>query len=446
MRKGRHTMRPWHVPPWARRLPQRPAFAAGAALLGVALIAGPLAVSALTRSRHQPTPATWLTSLSSPARKTAEPASPNATPAAPAAAAATQPVRKATTPGSGHRTQLIAFYANFDDFGYPSLEAHIDEIDVLMPMWYHLDSSGRVTVDDPAKQARVMRLIEQRNPGLKVMPIVNNYDKAAEKWNAPEVAKLLADPSKRRAMATAVVTAMTRDGFDGVNVDFESFTAADRANIVAFMSELYPRAKKAGLEVSMDVIVAGAAYDHAALSRHVDYLIPMMYDEHWKTSPSGPISSQGWFERTLAGFYAKVPAEKVVVGLGTYSYDWGKPGQRAASKTYRDAAALARAYDKPMNVHSTALNSTFAYQEAGVTHRVWMLDSVSAFNQMSSARADAPRGYAIWRLGAEDPALWDVVPRRDSLDASVAKSLESGSRTVVFDEASGLITGGQTRP
>jgi spore germination protein YaaH len=278
------------------------------------------------------------------------------------------------------------------------------------------------------------------------MPIVNNYDKAAEKWNAPQVGKLLADPAKRRSMAEAIVSAIKGGGFDGVNVDFESFTAADKANIVAFMAELYPRAKRAGLEVSMDVIVAGAAYEHVALARHVDYLIPMMYDEHWKTSPPGPISSQGWYESTLRGFYAKVPAEKVVVGLGTYAYDWGRSGVRAASKTHAAATSLARKYNKPMNVHSSGLNSTFGYSEGGVNHQVWVLDAVSMFNQMSTSYADAPRGYAIWRLGAEDPDVWKVIPYRDSLDATVAASLISERRNVVYDSGTRLITSGQTRP
>ena len=191
--------------------------------------------------------------------------------------------------------------------------------------------------------------------------------------------------------------------------------------------------------VSMDVIVGSKAYDHVALARNVDYMVPMMYDEHWKTSPPGPISSQPWFEKTLKGFYEKVPPEKVVVGLGTYSYDYGASGKRAASLTWADAVALAKEQKAVIELDPKQLNARYSYRDGSTTHNVWMLDSVSAFNQIAAASTTSPRGYAIWRLGAEDPALWNVLPSRDRLDAKVAASLGGTGRTVRYDEARGLI-------
>jgi hypothetical protein len=37
-----------------------------------------------------------------------------------------------------------------------------------------------------------------------------------------------------------------------------------------------------------------------------------------------------------------------------------------------------------------------------------MLDAVTAFNQLVVIRSIRPRGVALWRLGSEDPALWQV--------------------------------------
>jgi spore germination protein YaaH len=236
-----------------------------------------------------------------------------------------------------------------------------------------------------------------------------------------------------------MVSTYEKAGFDGINIDFESFTKADRASLVAFMAELYPRAKKAGLTVSQDVIVGSATYDHRALSRHVDYLIPMMYDEHWKTSGPGPISSHPWYARTLKRFLTQVPADKVVVGLGTYTYEWGKPGRRARSLKYADAVYTARQQNKPIEFDVHQLNSRFSYRSAGVVRQMWVLDAASAFNQLEVGRRMKVRGYAVWRLGAEDPGLWKVVPRRDTLDAETAASLDGPKRTVRYSSKTGLI-------
>jgi spore germination protein YaaH len=351
------------------------------------------------------------------------------------------PQSAARVPDGG--TELIAFWGNFDELGFASLDRNAQHIDVLMPMWYHLGSDGVLTFD-ASQAARVRKIIEAKNPGMRVMPIVNNYDKASEAWNAPQVAAMIADPARRVQIAEHIVATISAAGYQGLNIDFESFTEADRANLVAFMAELYPRAKAAGLEVSMDVIVMSKTYDHAALAQHVDYLVPMMYDEHWKTSPAGPISSIPWFDTTLARFLKQVPAEKVMVGMGTYSYDWGDPSIRAKSLTFATAVEAARANGAPIALGEPALNSSFSYSDGTFTHSVWMLDAMSAFNQLSVASKHGVRGFAIWRLGAEDPALWNVLPRRDALDRAVAETLGSDKRTLVYDDAKRLITSGQT--
>ena len=62
-------------------------------------------------------------------------------------------------------------------------------------------------------------------------------------------------------------------------------------------------------------------------------------------------------EKTLKGFYEKVPAEKVVVGLGVYSYDYGKSGARAASLTWADAITLAKQQDATIELNSARKNA-----------------------------------------------------------------------------------------
>lgn len=409
---------------------RRPHTVIAALVLGVALVAAPAlhwrASNALRSAEGETSTA---------------PLPPIAAAAAPAPTPEPEPD---ATPKAGG-TELVAFYANFDEAGLASLQRNAANIDVLMPMWFHLGSDGQLTFD-AAHAARVNEIIAAQNPDMKVMPIVNNYDKASEAWNAPQVGAMIADPARRVQIAEHIVSTLAAAGYDGVNIDFESFTEADRANLVAFMAELYPRAKAAGLEVSMDVIVLSRTYDHAALAQHVDYLVPMLYDEHWKTSEAGPISSIPWFDSTLARFLEQVPAGKVMVGMGVYSYDWAGPGARAKSLTFGKARALAQQYGASTGLTDPALNSAFSYQEGANVHSVWMLDAMSAFNQVRVASARGVRGYAIWRLGAEDPTLWNVLPKRDALDRAVAESLAGPGRSIGYDDARGLITGAVTAP
>ena len=57
-------------------------------------------------------------------------------------------------------------------------------------------------------------------------------------------------------------------------------------------------------------------------------------------------------------------------------------------------------------------NPHFSYvEDNGQKHNVWFLDAVTAYNEIHAADVYQPAGYAIWRLGSEDPSLWSVMGR-----------------------------------
>src|SRR5262249_49701728 len=112
-----------------------------------------------------------------------------------------------------------------------------------------------------------------------------------------------------------------------------------------------------------------------------------------------------------------------------------------------------------------ALNPTFDYyDEHDMLHHVWFLDGVTVFNQMMEGQRYRPRGFALWRLGSEDPSTWLVVARRSQLDQTTADTLRlvhygydldyegrgevlkvtatpsDGTREVTYDTRSGLVT------
>ena len=57
-------------------------------------------------------------------------------------------------------------------------------------------------------------------------------------------------------------------------------------------------------------------------------------------------------------------------------------------------------------------------------HSVWFLDVVSFLNELHAVRDQKAGGIAIYRLGTEDPAIWDAInlPRKIRPDESVKTS------------------------
>jgi peptidoglycan-N-acetylglucosamine deacetylase len=71
-------------------------------------------------------------------------------------------------------------------------------------------------------------------------------------------------------------------------------------------------------------------------------------------------------------------------------------------------------------------SSDFDYEDAEKDHSVWFLDVISFLNELHAVRDQQAGGFAIYRLGTEDPAIWDAInlPRQIRPNESVKKLLE----------------------
>ncbi len=106
---------------------------------------------------------------------------------------------------------------------------------------------------------------------------------------------------------------------------------------------------------------------------------------------------------------------KTIVALGSYGYDWtlahGKNKTSADTLSFHEATQIAHDSEAEPAMDASALNPTYGYSdETGQDHRVWMLDAPVTYNEIKVADAWRPRGYALWRLGTEDPGVWSVLP------------------------------------
>ena len=187
--------------------------------------------------------------------------------------------------------------------------------------------------------------------------------------------------------------------------------------MTAFVAQLAAAFHPLGLLVTQDVQTDSNAYDLPALARANDFVIPMLYDQHADGTAAGAISGQDWFRSELSGVMAQVPADKVVLGLGAYGYDWQDGTTQASDMSFQQAAQVAQqnqfGEDGIIHIDPASLSPYFTYsdEEAGagskeVSHTVWLQDATTNWNQMRAALPYHTLGAAIWEMGKEDPSLW----------------------------------------
>jgi cellulose synthase/poly-beta-1,6-N-acetylglucosamine synthase-like glycosyltransferase/spore germination protein YaaH/peptidoglycan/xylan/chitin deacetylase (PgdA/CDA1 family) len=332
-----------------------------------------------------------------------------------------QPPRAVPTPGGP--PLAAAFFVNWDDSSLNSLKENLGSLDMVIAEWLHLQSAdGTLSEDSPRRQAQATEYIRQRRPDLHVMPLVNNFN--GRDWEGEKLASMLRDPSARARTVSQCLAYVQRNHFFGISLDFENLPAGAHEAFLRLVEETALSFHAAGLAVSVNVAPDDDRLDYARLSRAADYVILMAYDQHWAGGSPGPIAAIDWFTAVLARRQADVPANRTIVAVGNYGYDWGAKGRPAEERTFEEAVLTAKESDATIGFDPTALEPGFRYEgENGITHQVWMLDAASAFNQVRIATTHGAGGVALWRLGSEDPSIWTFFGRGTPLDAATAQQL-----------------------
>ena len=320
------------------------------------------------------------------------------------------------------RPVVIGFYVNWDDASMSSLKENISSLDMVIGEWLHLqDANGTLREDAPERTAQVTRYIREHKPEAAIVPLVNNW--SGTQWEGAKLGRMLGDPKARAHVVEQLLDFVQNHGYAGVSIDFEDLPPKAQPGYNSLLLELYLAFHPKGLKVSVNVPASDPAFNYRKIAASADLVILMAYDEHWATGSPGPIASLPWFAKILHERAKDLPPEKTIVAIGGYAYDWAE-GKPAEERTFEEAVLTARESEGDIRLDPTSLNPTFDYaDDDDKTHHVWMLDAVTAFNQLQLVNRTGARGVALWRMGSEDPALWTLLGKQALLGAGDAARL-----------------------
>lgn len=293
-----------------------------------------------------------------------------------------------------------AFYVTWNPESYNSLQRNISKLNLVLPEWFFIDATAdTLTTNIDAKGLQFMQ-----SSGIKIMPVLTNAFNGS--FNGAAIHRILNNENKKQKLINDVVKNLQRYKFSGVNIDFEELTEKGDEQLIAFQKQLYETLHAQGFTVTQDIIPFNNDYNFTALQSYNDYLILMAYDEHSTNSKPGPIASQQWIEAAVDNVAKKVSADKIILGMPSYGYDWNING-KGSSISYQEALALARDNEeKPAFDNNTYNLNLKYYDEDKDLHTVYFTDAATTFNTMRFASEYNLAGTALWRLGSEDERMW----------------------------------------
>jgi cellulose synthase/poly-beta-1,6-N-acetylglucosamine synthase-like glycosyltransferase/spore germination protein YaaH len=361
--------------------------------------------------------------------------------------------------GNGQRPLSIGFYVSWDEQSRTSLVDHVNQLDIVAPQWVLLkDAVGNISVtNDPRADLIIAK--SARHPS--VMPLVHNSSDRL--FNGKTVNQLLASPKARLTLINNLKDFAQKRGYSGYMFDFENLSPQALKLYPGFIAQANAAFNASGREIWVTAPFDDEDWPLKALGKASDTLVLMAYDEHYFTGAPGPAAGQDWYEKHLSADMAGLDPNRVVVALGAYGLNWTKGGH-ADPVTFHEATNDARDSGVDIGFDRDSLNPTYSYaEEDGTQHEVWFLDAVTLYNQMRVTDAWRPRGYAVWRMGSEDPGVWSVLGKGyGTEDADTLRHLApslnavdfngngeilnptatptAGQRSLTFDKVSGLIS------
>jgi spore germination protein YaaH len=228
--------------------------------------------------------------------------------------------------------RLVTGWGYFNSTSSPaltSLQANRDLFSDVSPFWHSATWNGSSAITSAySKATRDAVLPAIRATGVAVLPSITDG------MPARRMAAVLASPTTRTAFVNQIVSLVTTEGYDGIDLDFERFAFSDgrstwpttRPAWVAFVKQLYAalHAKNRMLSITTPPLYTPTTgywvYDWAGIASYVDRLRVMTYD--YSTASAGPIAPYAWVSSVAAFAVTQVPAGKVQIGVPSYGHDW----------------------------------------------------------------------------------------------------------------------------
>lgn len=308
------------------------------------------------------------------------------------------------------RPLAIAFYTNWggrDDPSWPALRRSLKYLDWVVPSWLTLsgpDQKLSITLDEKA-----LRYIRTHKPGVAILPMIQNAE--GGNWNGPGLAALLADPARQQGLVDAITGFLAQRHLQGVMIDFENVPDSAHGDLAVFLRRLSAAFAPHGWIIAQAAPFDDSSWPYQTYADSTDYTVLMAYDQHDEQNGPGPIAAQNWFEKTLDARMRVLDPASTIIALGSYAYDWTGEGI-GYSSSFSETMVFARDSGAKIVFDDASNNPHYSYRDGnGVRHQVWFLDGVTGFNQMHAADIYRPAGYALWKLGSEDPSLPPVMGR-----------------------------------
>ncbi len=317
---------------------------------------------------------------------------------------------------------VIAYLVHWDQpRGMEIITREQSAITEVSPVWYKLTPQGNITPHtkwDGSSAVDPAVITSLRSMGKRIVPTLQNIVNGS--WDAGVPQTILTNPALRTAHVNEIVSIVNTNGYDGIDIDYETLPGSLRDPFSAFIQELSSALHAHGKILAVNVYPktfepgwwdGPQGQDWAVIGAAADQVRIMMYGYSWEDSAPGPIAPASWGNDILTFAASVIPPHKVIAGTPLYGIDWPN-GQVGIEATWQDLEAIRTARGALLRFDTTHQSPWFTYSSGGITHTAWYENASSTDAKLAIAVQKNIGGITLWRIGGEDPLTWNVIRAR----------------------------------
>ncbi|OGH37704.1 MAG: hypothetical protein A3B44_00350 [Candidatus Levybacteria bacterium RIFCSPLOWO2_01_FULL_38_21] len=311
---------------------------------------------------------------------------------------------------------------------FESFSKNTSAFDFVSFFWYRVDASGNLrTYKSTIVDKSIIDFAHAHN--VKVLAVVANlvdYGEG-EGFDDSRVARVISTQEKRVKHINDLLTLVDENNLDGIDIDYEALKVSERENFSLFIEELSKSLHKKGKVLGVAIHPKtsendpqennGAhAQDLLRISKAADQMYFMTYTQHELFSEPGSIGEFGWIRRVLSYAIGEVgvPPEKVFLGIGLDGVKWRVGSDKSYAGIsddlkFFDILSTAQENGAETKWDSPSKSPYLEYLQSGQKYVIWFENSESASARFDLAKEFRVGGLAFWRLGGEDPRVWEEV-------------------------------------
>ena len=247
--------------------------------------------------------------------------------------------------------------------------------------------------------------------GVRPMMVLTPLD-AEGRFNDNIAAAVFEDPAAQTNLTDNIEANLHAKNMGGVDFDFEYIPRVYAADYVELVARTQTRLSPQGYLTSVALApkvradqpgVLYEGHDYAGMGRAADYCLLMTYEWGYTYGEPMAVSPINHVRRVLEYGLTEIPAEKILMGMSNYGYDWALPFVRGESKaeklTNYQAQARAGYYGVPVEWDENAQAPFYTYATpAGVKHVVWFENERSWQARLALVAEYGLAGISIWNI------------------------------------------------